>query len=68
VPSKSRGPEAIKHLKDDEGMTLQLTKFRTRNDEDLFLHLSFKISIANVSGPKIEVIEFGQEEEESDST
>jgi len=56
VPAKSGGPEAIKCLKDDEGVALQLTKLRACNDEDLFLRLSLKISIADVSGPKIKVI------------
>ncbi len=47
----------MKCLEDGEGVAFQLTKFRTRNDVDLFLHLGFKISIANVSGPNIEIIE-----------
>ena len=67
MPAKPRGPEAIKCLEDDEGVALQLTKFRTRNDEDLFLHFGFKISIANIGGPNIQIIELGQEDKESDS-
>ena len=67
VPAKSGGPEAIKCLEDDEGVALQLTKFRTHNDIDLFLHLGFEVSIADVRGPKIKVIELGQEDKESDA-
>ncbi len=39
MPMEARGPEAIERLEDDEGVALQLTKFRTCNDIDLFLHL-----------------------------
>jgi len=53
MPAKSRGPEAVKCLEDDEGVALQLTKFRTCNDEDLFLHFGFEVCIANVGGPNI---------------
>jgi len=64
MPAKARGPDAIKCLEDDEGVAFQLTKFRTCNDENLFLHFGFKISIANVDGPNIQVIELGQEYKE----
>ena len=64
MPTKARGPEAVKHLEDDEGMSLQLTKFRTHNDVDLLLSFSFKISIANVSCLTIQVIELSKEDKE----
>ncbi len=67
MPTKAWGPEAIKHLEDDEGMAFQFTKFRTCNNVDLFLHFSLKISIANVSGPDIQIIKLSQEDKESDS-
>jgi len=67
MPAKSRGPETVKCIEDDEGVSLQLTKFRAGNDIDLFLSFCLKVSIANVSGPKIEIIELGQEDKESDT-
>jgi len=53
MPTETRSPEAVKRLKDDEGMPFQLTKFRAGNNEDLFLSFCLKIGIANVSGPYI---------------
>ena len=46
---------------------MQLTKFGACYNEDLFLGFCLKISIANVSGPDIKVIELGQEDKEADS-
>ncbi len=59
MPSEAGSPEAIKCFENDEGMSFQLTKFRTCNDVDPFLCLSFKIGIADIGGPKVEVIELG---------
>ena len=33
----------------------------------LFLHFGFKVCIANVGGPNIQIVELGQEDKESDS-
>jgi len=68
MPTEARSPEAVECLEDDEGVSFQLTKFRACNDVDLFLSFCLKISIANVSGPDIKIIEFGQEDKEVDST
>ncbi len=68
MPLESRGLEPIKCLEDDEGVSFQLTKFRTRNDVDLFLHFSLEISVPDVGGPKIKVIELSQEDKELDAS
>jgi len=68
MPTKARSPETIECLKDDEGVSFQLTKFRACNNEDLFLSFHFEISIADVGGPDIKIIELGQEDKEADST
>jgi len=53
MPMKARSPEAIECLKDNEGLSFQITKFRACNDIDFFLSFCLKVSIANVCFPDI---------------
>jgi len=49
-------------------VSFQLTKFRACNNEDPFLSFRFKISISDVGGPDVKIVELGQEDKEVDST
>jgi len=53
MPTEARSPNAIECLENDEGVSFQLTKFRTCNDVDLFLCFGLEIGITDVSGPDI---------------
>jgi len=45
MPMEARSPETIECLEDDEGVSLQFTKFRACNDGNLFLSFYLKVCI-----------------------
>jgi len=49
-------------------VALSVAEFRSSNDVDLLLSVGLNVSITNVSGPDLKVIEFSDKSEKSDTT
>jgi hypothetical protein len=62
MPVAARGVETIEGLVNNKYVAFKGTKFRACNDIDSLGGDSFKVGVANVSGPCLQIIQLSKED------
>ena len=68
MPTNGASLQTVKGLPDDKNVSLELPKFWSSDDVNLLVGIGFQISITNVSLPYFQIVQFGNESDDSYTT